>query len=261
MTASPEPNGPRRPELTPSAAEHCRTLVAAARSGALATLARDPDGFPYASLVTVAADELGRPLLLISTLAEHTQNLVRRPEASILLTAACPPSSSPLACGRVTLLGACAPVPDGERQAARTTFLAAHADAAGYADFKDFAFYRLEPAALRYVGGFGRMAWVTAEEYRAATPDPLASAAGDILSHMNGDHGDALLAYARALAGVADARGATMTAVDRYGFDLEVSAPGGAQRARVAFEAPVATSEEVRRAMVALAKAARAALG
>ena len=59
MTASPEPNGPRRPELTPSAAEHCRTLVASARSGALATLARDPDGFPYASLVTVAADASG----------------------------------------------------------------------------------------------------------------------------------------------------------------------------------------------------------
>ncbi len=261
MTTSLEPNGRRPSELTPSAAERCRTLVAAARTGALATIARDPDGFPYASLVTVAPDALGRPLLLLSTLAEHTQNLERRAHASILLTAACPPDRSPLACGRVTLLGPCAPVPDGERAAARAIFLAAHPDAAGYVDFKDFAFHRLEPVALRYVGGFGRMAWVSAEDYRAAEPDPLAPTAGDILSHMNGDHGDAVLAYARALGGVADAQAATMTAVDRYGFDLEVSAPGGAQRARVAFDAPAATAEEVRRAMVALARAARAALG
>lgn len=248
----------------PSAAERCRTLMTAARRSplaALATIARDPDGFPYASLVTVAADELGRPLLLLSSLAEHTQNLTRRPDASLLLTAACPPGRSSLACARVTLLGACAPVPDGERSPARRIFLADHPDATGYADFKDFAFYRLEPAALRYVGGFGRMAWVTGDDYRAAEPDPLVSVADGILAHMNADHGDALLAYARALAGVADAQAATMTAVDRYGFDLEVTAAGGVQSARLAFTAPASTAEEVRRAMVALAKAARAALG
>jgi heme iron utilization protein len=261
MSASTEPNGSRPAALTPSAAEHCRTLVAAAHTAALATLARDPEGFPYASLVTVAADELGRPLLLLSTLAEHTQNLVRHAQASLLVTAECPPGSSPLACGRVTLIGACAPVPDGERASARRIFLAAHADAAGYADFADFAWYRLEPTALRYVGGFGRMAWVSADDYRAAEPDPLASAAGDILAHMNGDHGDAVLTYARALAGARDAQSATMTAVDRYGFDLEATGPAGVQRGRVAFDAPAVTAEEARRAMVALAKAARAALG
>jgi putative heme iron utilization protein len=264
MTATREPNGDRPPELTPSAAERCRTLVTAARRSplaALATIARDPEGFPFASLVTVAADELGRPLLLLSSLAEHTQNLARRSDASLLLTAVCPTDRSPLAGARVTLLGACAPVPDGDRAAARQRFLADHPDAAGYADFKDFGFYRLEPTALRYVGGFGRMAWVSAEDYRAAEPDPLVPVAGGILSHMNADHGDAMLAYARALAGVADAQAATMTAVDRYGFDLEVSAPGGVQRARLAFAAPACTAEEVRRAMVAMAKAARAALG
>ena len=261
MTASREPNGDRPRGLTPSAAERSRTLVAAARTGALSTVARDPVGVPYGSLVTVAADEQGRPLLLLSSLAEHTQNLALHPEAlRFLLTAACPPDRSPLACGRVTLLGACAPLPDGERDAARRVFLTAHPDASGYADFKDFAFYRLEPSALRYVGGFGRMAWVSAAEYRAAEPDPLASTVRDILAHMNGDHGDAILAYARALAAIADAQAATMTAVDRYGFDLEVTAPGGAQTARVAFTAPVATPDEVRRAMVALVKVARAAL-
>jgi heme iron utilization protein len=243
----------------PSAAEQCRTLVACARSGALATLARDPAGVPYASLVTLAVDDRGRPVLLLSKLAEHTQNLLERSEASILVTEPAPATGSLLASGRVTLLGRCVPVPAAERDAARATFLAAQPDATVYADFHDFTFYRLELTALRWVGGFGRMTWVNAEDYATAEPDPLVASSPDILAHMNGDHGDALIAYARGLAGISNAQHAVMTAVDRYGFDLDVTTPEGTRAARLAFDAPSSTTDEVRRAMVALVKKARAA--
>ncbi|HSO35739.1 MAG TPA: DUF2470 domain-containing protein, partial [Labilithrix sp.] len=127
-----------------------------------------------------------------------------------------------------------------------------------YVDFKDFAFYRLEPTSLRYVGGFGRMSWVSADDYRLAEPDPLADAATGILTHMNDDHRDSVLAYAKVLAGLTDATSATMTAVDRYGVELATITPAGPRAARLAFDAPVTTSDEVRRAMVALVKRARA---
>ncbi len=241
----------------PTHAERCRTLVSTARSASLATVARAPEGFPNASLVTVAIDGAGRPLFLLSTLAEHTGNLLARREASALITEPRGAHDQPLALGRVTILGPCAAVPEGERAAVRELFLAQQPSASSYVDFPDFAFYRLEPLALRYVGGFGRMSWVTAEDYRVAEADPLAGAAAGILAHMNDDHGDAVLAYARALAGIADAEGATMTAVDRYGFELAVKTPRGPRATRLAFDEPVATSDEVRRAMVALVKRAR----
>jgi heme iron utilization protein len=260
-----ESDGAAPADLTPAPrapahAERCRTLAAQARSAALCTVARDPAGFPYGSLVTVAVDGEGRPLLLLSTLAEHTQNLAHRDDASILLTEPIDPARSPLAIGRVTLLGPCRRVPDGEREAARATFLAVQADAAYYVDFKDFAFYRLEPVTLRYVGGFGRMSWVSADDYRAAEPDPLAPDAAGVLSHMNGDHADAVLAYARGLGRMRDATAATMTAVDRYGFEMQVTTPAGPRALRLGFDAPVTTQDEVRRAMIALVAAARAAL-
>ena len=151
-------------------AERCRTLVARAKSATLATLAREPAGFPYASLVAVAFDAAGRPLLLLSELAEHTGNLHARAEASVLLAEPAAPGDDPLALGRLTILGPCIRVPDGERESVRELFLREHPGAAQYVDFRDFGFYRLEPAALRYVGGFGRMSWVTPEEYRAAGP-------------------------------------------------------------------------------------------
>jgi putative heme iron utilization protein len=125
--------------------------------------------------VAVAVDPLGRPLLLLSKLAEHTTNLVHRREASLLLSELhCgllgrEPQEDPLALGRVTILGLCAPVADEEREGVRATFLAHQPSAARYVDFADFAFYRLEPTALRWVGGFGRMSWVTADDYRTAS--------------------------------------------------------------------------------------------
>ena len=242
----------------PTHAERCRTLVRQARSATLSTIARDPEGFPYGSLVTVAIDAAGRPLLLLSTLAEHTRNLHAQSAASVLLTEPLDAHDQPLAVGRVTILGSCRLVPDDEKATVRETFLAQQPGSSYYVDFKDFAFYRLEPSSLRYVGGFGRMSWVTADDYRAAEPDPLADSAAGILAHMNDDHGEAVLSYARALAGVSDATSATMTAVDRYGFDLATLTPGGPRAVRLAFDAPVATSDEVRREMVVLVKRARA---
>lgn len=242
----------------PSHAERCRTLVTGAKAATLSTIARDPDGYPYGSLVTVAFDASGRPLLLLSKLAEHTQNLAHRADASLLVTEPSERHAQPLALGRVTLLGPCAPVPDVDREQVRATFLAAQPDASYYVDFSDFGFFRLEPLALRYVGGFGRMSWVSAADYASAEPDPLAAAAAGILEHMNGDHADAVLAYARVLATIPSATAATMTAVDRYGFELAATTPEGPKAARIAFDAPVTTSNDVRKAMVDLVRRARA---
>src|SRR5687767_11201360 len=69
---------------TPMHAERARTLVAQIATGTLCTLALEPQGYPYGSLVTVAFDK-GNPIFLISRLAEHTKNLERDPRASLLV--------------------------------------------------------------------------------------------------------------------------------------------------------------------------------
>lgn len=242
----------------PTHAERCRTLVRGARSATLCTLAVDPAGFPYGSLVTIAFDGEGRPLFLLSTLAEHTSNLVANAQASVLVTEPAGAHDEPLALGRVTILGRCTRVPAEEVPAVRAIFLEAQPSASYYVDFKDFAFYRLEPQALRYVGGFGRMSWIDVDAYRSAEADPLASAAHGILSHMNEDHADALMLYATKLAGLPTATSATMTAVDRYGMDLAVVTPEGKRSTRLAFDEPVTTTDEVRHATIALLRRARA---
>ncbi len=76
---------PRLPPLEPTHAERARTLVHLGRTGSLATLSRKHPGWPFASVMPYAIDDFGRPLILISTMAMHTQNLVENPRASLLV--------------------------------------------------------------------------------------------------------------------------------------------------------------------------------
>ena len=242
---------------TPTHAERARTLATQMTTGTLCTLAAEPDGYPYGSFVTVAFDD-GNPVFLVSTLAEHTRNLQLDPRASLLVAEG--GSEDPLANGRVTLLGPCRQV-DGDGGSARAAFLAAHPNAAYYADFRDFAFWQLQVESIRYIGGYGRMSWVEAADWHTAEPDPLAASAPGIIAHMNHDHADGLVLYCRAFSKATDITAASMTGVDRYGFEMSAVTAEGPRPVRLAFADPVGTPEQVRAALVAMLKDARTKLG
>jgi heme iron utilization protein len=240
----------------PSDAERGRTLLAASRTGALATVALDPAGFPFGSLVAYAVDDLGRPLLCLSDLAEHSRNLAADPRASLM--AAATGAGDPLALARVTVVGPVVELHDDAREAALRTYLDRHPDAF-YATFADFRLYRLDVASVRYVGGFGRMSWVSADDHAAAEPDPLRPHAAGIVEHMNDDHAEALVLYCRVFGGRAATVEAEMVGVDRYGFTMLARDEGADDRTavRIAFGRSVETAGAVRTAMIDLLREAR----
>jgi heme iron utilization protein len=147
--------------------EEATDLVRRARHASLGTLT--PEGTPYVSLVACALLR-ARPVLLLSKLAEHTKNLLAKPDVSLLFVDE--EAVDPLAAGRVTLLGRCSTVGAEDVAESRARFLEAHPSAAQYVGFGDFAFYVVEPSALRVVFGFGRMTWIDAGDFlgRSALP-------------------------------------------------------------------------------------------
>ena len=241
---------------TPTHAERARTLVARISTGTLCTLAMEPAGYPYGSFVTVAFDD-GDPVFLISGLAEHTKNLERDSRASLLVAEG--GSADPLANGRVTLLGPCTRV-EGDGGSARAAFFAAHPSSTYYADFRDFGFWRLRVEHVRYIGGYGRMSWIAKADWQAAEPDPLAASAAGITAHMNDDHADALVLYCKAFSKATAVASASMTNVDRYGFEMAAMTHEGPRPVRLAFPRPVSTPDEARAALIAMVKEARARL-
>jgi putative heme iron utilization protein len=224
----------------------------------LSTIAEVPPGTPFGSVVTYGLDPAGRPSFFVSTLAEHTRNLDGDPRASLLVVEDTPAGADPLASGRVTLVGEAAEVTDpDERAAARAGYLAAN-PAAFYVDYGDFRCLRLEVTAVRYVGGFGRMSWVDPQAYAAAQPDPLAAVAAGIIGHMNADHADALVTLCHHDAGRTDVEAASMTAVDRYGFEVIAELGEGRREAlRIGFRTEQATADGVRRELIGMLHDAR----
>jgi putative heme iron utilization protein len=200
-------------------------------------------------LVLVACSHAGMPLLLISGLAEHTKN-IRSDDRASLLYEATAGLDSPLTGSRVSLLGRVRPTDDPED---RARFLRRHPEAARYADFKDFRFFRLVPSRAHLVAGFGRIHWLEEAELLTIAAPALAEAEAGVVEHMNGEHADALQLYAVKLLGLTGG-GWMMTGCDPAGCDLR----RGGEVARVRFARPVADAAGARAELVRLVKAARA---
>ncbi|WP_448208362.1 HugZ family pyridoxamine 5'-phosphate oxidase [Azospirillum sp. sgz302134] len=230
----------------------------AADRAALATALRgEGDGWPYPSLVQVALDLDGTPLLLLSTLADHTKNIAADPRVGLLFDGTAG-LAQPLAGARVSVLGQAEPS-DEPRHRAR--FLARHPAAAFYAGFGDFGIYKVCVRRAHLVAGFGRVRWLERNELLPGdVPAALAEAESDILAHMNTDHAEAVRLCATVLAGRSGGpvqeeaqEGWTMTGIDPDGIDLRC----GGSVTRVDFDQRVEDAEAARIALAGLARRAR----
>jgi putative heme iron utilization protein len=250
--ASTGPALPQPPE--PSHAERIRTLLSLVSVGTLSTMSRKHPGFPFGSLMPFALDLAGRPVFLISNMAMHTQNLKTDPRCSLFLGQT-ESDGDPLGAARATLIGHAEPVPEHDVASVRGRYLARHENSRYWVDFTDFSFFRLQSIDLYYVGGFGVMGWVEAEDYEHAAPDPLAEAAPGILAHMNADHVDSMILLARSYAQM-EAAEAMMTSVDRLGFSLRLKTKDGIKGVRINFLREVATALETRKVLVEMVQQA-----
>lgn len=225
-----------------------KRLMREATKGALATLATD--GAPYVSLVTLATDVDGAPVLLLSRLARHTENLLRDARASLLLESG--GEGDPLQGARISLSGMVTQTEDAE---ARRRFLARHSAAAAYAQFSDFGFWRMQLEAAHLVAGFGRIIDLDGAELLTSLDGaaPLLAAEESAVAHMNADHRDAIALYATRLLG--DVAGDwRVVSLDPEGCDLM----SGTRVRRLEFPVRVTDASGLRKTLAEFAQAARA---
>jgi putative heme iron utilization protein len=220
-----------------------RNLLRRARTGTLASLNAE-GGTPYASLVNVATDIEGQPLILVSTLAWHTRNLLADGRASLMVAE--PPASGDALTGpRVTVMGRFVP---SESEQVRRRYLARHPQAALYASFGDFGFWRMEPELAHAVAGFGRIETLNVNEVFPSAPDMAELEAGAI-AHMNEDHADAVRRYATRLLGASEGDW-KIAAIDPDGAEITTDE----EVLRLTFPEPVYHADALRRCLSELGK-------
>jgi len=88
--------------------------------------------------------------------------------------------------------------------------------------------------------------------------DPITPAVSDrICKHMNEDHADAVLLYAKAFASVTDASAAQMLSIDPEGMNLQVDREGEPHSVRVTFDHTLQDSEDAHQTLIAMVRQAR----
>ena len=229
-----------------------RSLLRRSRQGALATL-MSGSGDPYCSLVNVASYPDGSPILLISSLAVHTRNILADSRVSLMLDERA--EGDPLEGSRIMLVGRAEQASGDSAAILRRRYLSAHPSAEAFVDFKDFSFFRIRPAGTHLVAGFGRILDLKPEQFLTDISDAgaLIEAEQDAIDHMNADHREATNLYATRLlgAGPADWR---CSGCDPEGLDLQA----GATVLRLDFPERVTGPGELRKMLVRLADEARA---
>jgi heme iron utilization protein len=229
-----------------------RSLLRRNRQGALATLMAG-SGDPYCSLVNLASHADGSPILLISRLALHTQNILADPRVSLMLDERA--EGDPLEGARVMLAGRAEQVGGEHAGIFRRRYLNAHPSAEAFVEFKDFSFFWIRSSGAHLVAGFGRIVDLKPEQFLTDISDAeaLLEAEQGAIDHMNADHRDAMNLYATQLlgAGAADWR---CTGCDPDGIDLLA----GAVVLRLDFPERVTSGTALRKMLVRLAGEARA---
>src|SRR5712675_3031294 len=229
-----------------------RSLLRRSRQGALATLMAG-SGDPYCSLVNVASHADGSPILLVSRLALHTQNILGDSRVSLMLDERA--EGDPLEGSRVMLAGRAEQAGGDDLPVLRRRYLNAHPSAETFVNFNDFSFFRIRPSGAHLVAGFGRIVDLKPQQFLTVISDAgaLLEAEQGAIDHMNADHRDATNLYATRLLG-AEAADWRCTGCDPDGIDLQA----GGKTLRLDFPERVTGPGELRKMLVRLAGEARA---
>lgn len=230
----------------PDSAKQARDLVLENYQGILCTNSKDLPGYPFGSVVPYTLATNCQPVILISTIAQHTKNILFDNKVSLVVTEG--NADDLQTAGRVTYIGDAHKL-DEQDNDAMERYYEFFPHSRGYHKTHDFDFYTIDLQHLRYIGGFGEIYWVEKERFLMPNPFSLEQEHG-MLHHMNKDHADAIRHYCVLHdINIPGDRDAVMVGIDSEGFHIRV----GKCIHRINFRQPVKTAAEVRKTLVEMA--------
>ena len=228
------------------AAKKARNLILNEYQGVLSTLSVDVPGFPFGSVVPYCLDRQGRPVILISSIAQHTKNVLADNKVSLIIAER--GTDDIQAHGRVTYIGYAHQVTEDDTDTANR-YYQYFPDAADYHKSHHFDLFYIELHRLRFIGGFGQIHWVDAKAYAPNNPFSAAEEKGAV-EHMNQDHLRNIKHYCALLnIHLSEKDTPNIAGIDGDGFHIR----NGQRIHRCYFDKPVATSTELRQALTVLA--------
>lgn len=242
-------------------ADEAKQFLRSTRSAVLSTISAQYTGYPFGSVAPFILDHALQPIILISTIAEHTKNILANPKVSLMVFAG---HEDLQASSRLTLMGDAVKIQADESSEVYTNLRARYCryfpESVGYFAMHDFHFYRINIHQIRYIAGFGKMGWLDGAglNMEQLIDGQLAKQETSIVDHMNADHADSMRQYCQHFHQIS-AINVQMLGLDSAGFDVKATLADHTQKfVRFEFDQVVTDAQSARVALVAMSKAARA---
>ncbi len=228
-------------------AKEARTLLLSEYQAILSTHSVDVDGYPFGSIVPYCLNKDGKPIILISNIAQHTKNILADAKISLIATESGVDDLQTV--GRITYIGNAEKLDDDDIESTER-YYSYFPQSRDYHKTHGFDFYQLQLVRVRFIGGFGQIYWLEKDNFLLANPFSFEEEKRMIV-HMNADHLDAIRYYCDSFEIQHSSDDMpVMVGIDSEGFNLRI----GARIYRINFKTPVTTTVEVRKTLVEMAK-------
>ena len=218
-------------------------LFRSSDTAVLSTITRDTDNYPFGSFITFVSG-LNRELLIYaSDIAEHTKNFINDSRACVTLFEVTDQGDRQNS-ARLSLIGDINPVDDADVQDCQNRFFTFLPESKQYSRIHGFNLYKLKIIKARWIGGFGRIAWLDTEHWTTAIPKWKNNEQAMIV-HMNDDHSNVIGSALHAQFDIKDAS-ARMIALSIDGYH----AISDNRRYFIRFDRPCYTQKAIREALV-----------
>ena len=161
-------------------------LLRTSTEGILSTISVRHEGYPFGSFVTFISGTDRSIIIYASDIAQHTINL-KEDSKSCLTLFKLDDDKDKQNSSRMTLLGDLRPLPDNELERIKIRFENFLPESKKYAEMHDFNFYKLTIEQIRWIGGFGKIAWLDNKNWNQFMPK-WSKNEMSIIEHMNKDH-------------------------------------------------------------------------
>ena len=222
-------------------------LYRSTNAAILSTMSKKYEGYPFGSFITYVSDKNRTLLMYTSDIAQHTKNLKTNSKACVTLfkldTEYDKQNSS-----RLTLMGDLKDVPVDDLDECQERFIKFLPESKKYSSMHDFKFYKLEISRIRWIGGFGDIAWLNPKNWQDDLPR-WAKNEKMMIDHMNDDHANVLQSALHAQHGIKD-KNVSMIALTIDGYYVKSKE----NLYFISFDAPVFKPIDYRKVLVKQAK-------
>ena len=169
-------------------------------SAILSTVSVKHDGYPFGSFVTYMSGDCRTVYLYLSDIAQHTKNLKNNSKSCLTIIKM---DSDKQNSERLTLLGDLKPVEKNKIEECASKYHEFFPKSREYAKMHGFNFYQFEISSCRWIGGFGKIAWLKNENWKHFEPKWKKTQQA-IIEHMNDDHSNSICSSLKAQHGIED---------------------------------------------------------